>query len=450
MFEHHRVLGGLSHAFRRKRWTWDVGVHAVGDLESRPGRLLGALTPEVIWHPSGPVGDRFELPGLRFDWPSDEDALGPGLEAALGQTVDLLPWRRQTLYLQDRLLDHLASGVRGRPLQPLNAPTTAALLEELDLPPRARDLLTGRWAYHGLIPERSSSFAHAMVSRSYARGSHYPEGGAPSLGLALRAAIEAHGGHIELGRSVTGLGVERSRIQTISVGSEIIEVSSVVAGLGAHRLLGLLPPRWSTHPWARALAGLPASVQHVSLFLGLSGDPRPAGAGPWNLWLHNTWRPTRETWDPRDQARPPASYASFPSLKDPQHRGGHTASLVAFVPPGLFPPRGTVAYGELKRRMQAVLLDELLERLPGLGPLIEHVELGTPASSTRFLASPSAYGLAATPQRYACPWLRARTPVHGLVLAGGDLVLGSVLGAVAGGELAALALDPGLQPIGKP
>jgi all-trans-retinol 13,14-reductase len=449
VFEHHRVLGGLSHTFRRRSWRWDVGVHAVGGLDARPGRMLAELAPGLRWAHSGAIGDRFELPGLRFDWPSDEARLPSELSRALGEDVELAPWTEATTRARRRHLDQLQASVRDRPLRPLVGGTTRALLEGLGLSARAQALLTGRWAYHGLVPQRSSVFAHSMVSRSYAGGSHYPVGGAASLARELRAALETHGGRVELGRRVTGLGLNRSRVRTISMGSESIEVQAVVAGLGAHRLLGLLPERWSRHPWTRALAALPASVQHVGLFLGLSGDPRSAGAGPWNLWLHNTWSPELETWDPRLESRPPACYASFPSLKDPRHQGGHTASLVAFVPPDLFPPRGTPAYSELKRRMERVLLAELLQRLPDLAPMVEHVELGTPATSTRFLASASAYGLAATPERYASPWLRARTPIQGLVLAGGDLVLGSVLGAVAGGELAALALDPALQPIGK-
>ncbi len=46
MLEQHYVPGGFTHTFSRKGWTWDVGVHAVGEVtrHSMPGRILHALT----------------------------------------------------------------------------------------------------------------------------------------------------------------------------------------------------------------------------------------------------------------------------------------------------------------------------------------------------------------------------------------------------------------------
>ena len=46
VLEQHYVPGGFTHAFRRKGYVWDVGVHAVGEVteHSMPGRL------HVRWH----------------------------------------------------------------------------------------------------------------------------------------------------------------------------------------------------------------------------------------------------------------------------------------------------------------------------------------------------------------------------------------------------------------
>src|SRR4051812_45500356 len=42
VLEQHYVPGGFTHTFKRKRWTWDVGVHAVGEVTERAvlGRIL--------------------------------------------------------------------------------------------------------------------------------------------------------------------------------------------------------------------------------------------------------------------------------------------------------------------------------------------------------------------------------------------------------------------------
>ena len=46
VLEQHYVPGGFTHAFKRKSWEWDVGVHAVGEVtrHSMTGRLLDKLT----------------------------------------------------------------------------------------------------------------------------------------------------------------------------------------------------------------------------------------------------------------------------------------------------------------------------------------------------------------------------------------------------------------------
>ena len=46
VLEQHYVAGGFTHSFKRKEWTWDVGVHAVGEVtpDSMTGRLLARLT----------------------------------------------------------------------------------------------------------------------------------------------------------------------------------------------------------------------------------------------------------------------------------------------------------------------------------------------------------------------------------------------------------------------
>ncbi|MBC7544766.1 MAG: NAD(P)-binding protein [Candidatus Sericytochromatia bacterium] len=33
--EPHHVPGGMTHTFRRHGWTWDVGVHAVGEVSAQ-------------------------------------------------------------------------------------------------------------------------------------------------------------------------------------------------------------------------------------------------------------------------------------------------------------------------------------------------------------------------------------------------------------------------------
>ena len=46
VLEQHYVPGGFTHVFNRPGYSWDVGVHAVGEVtrHSMPGRVLHHLT----------------------------------------------------------------------------------------------------------------------------------------------------------------------------------------------------------------------------------------------------------------------------------------------------------------------------------------------------------------------------------------------------------------------
>jgi all-trans-retinol 13,14-reductase len=82
--------------------------------------------------------------------------------------------------------------------------------------------------------------------------------------------------------------------------------------------------------------------------------------------------------------------------------------------------------------------------MPGLAPMIAHAELSTPLTTEWFArgASGAIYGLEHTPERFANPWLRPRTPVRNLFLSGSDVSTGGVMGAFVGGVLAVAAAEP--------
>ena len=431
VLERHVVPGGFTHTFQRGDWRWDVGVHAVGRLDGWEGALLDHLAQRRLrWADMGPIPDRFHFPWGLVEVPR-------GLEALAAGEPRLLAWGAAIEALAEETWRHF--GLRLRGVRGGGDPrTTRQLLDELGLDERQRALVTGRWAYLGEVPERSAAAAHALMASSFLEGSHYPVGGAASIARALLRTVAERGGACVVGQPVQELLVEGGRCRGVRLRGRELRAEQVLSGLGA-RTVGLLPEAWRRRPWARGLDALPRSVAHVALHLGFDRPIEPLGADRSNHWLHNRWPARSATWDPSTEARPQASYLSFPSLKDPEHRGSPTATVVAFVPADHFGRRG-LAYREAKREVRDRLLGELAERFPELRGAVVHAELGTPRSTTRFLGAPEAYGLAAVPERYAEPHLRPETGLRGLVLAGADLVLGSVIGALAAGALAAGAV----------
>jgi all-trans-retinol 13,14-reductase len=81
------------------------------------------------------------------------------------------------------------------------------------------------------------------------------------------------------------------------------------------------------------------------------------------------------------------------------------------------------------------LLDTIYKYAPATRGKVEIAELSTPLTTKNFAAHPEGaiYGLAHTPERYQQRWLRPRTPIKGLYLAGADIVGAGLLGALMGG-----------------
>src|SRR4051812_13531652 len=65
VLEQHAIPGGFTQSFRRGAWSWDVGLHVVGEMgpSGLPGRILRALTGgRLEWSRISGDYDVLELP----------------------------------------------------------------------------------------------------------------------------------------------------------------------------------------------------------------------------------------------------------------------------------------------------------------------------------------------------------------------------------------------------
>ena len=107
-------------------------------------------------------------------------------------------------------------------------------------------------------------------------------------------------------------------------------------------------------------------------------------------------------------------------------------------------PRSDEEYAAFKKRLEESLLRQFFAQRPELEPMLRYSELSTPLSPDRFCRPTrgSIYGIEPTPDRFSNPWLRPRSPVKGLFFGGSDVATVGVSGAMSGGGLAALAVEP--------
>ncbi len=477
VLEQHYVPGGFTHAFPRKGYVWDVGVHAIGDVteHSLTGRLLRSLSRgRLKWASLGPVYDEFFFPdGLHIEFPDTPQQFRANLVAAFPDEAEAID-----RYLQ--LVREVAATIKGYfvsravprrlvpPVQWLLARKAQGFLDKtveevvtgLTDNPKLRTLLTAQWGYYGTVPSRASFAVQAMVSRHYAHGGYYPVGGSPNIARCLLGTVAENGGWTRILADVEQILIDKGKAVGVRlVGGEEIRAKRVISAVGVGATVNrLLPTSEAQQAWAVEASQLTPGPAHVCLYLGFKGDIRQAGASAANKWFYQTWSSEDDIWHVQPggpMGKAPILYCSFPSLKDPEHDPGdeqrHTGEVITFVPWEDFASwqgsqwkhRG-IAYESFKDELQEALLQQFLQHMPELEPLIDYVELSTPASTDHFVRpqAGSIYGLEPTPERFRSRSLEPRSPIPNLYFAGSEVGMVGVMGAMLGGLLGAAAASP--------
>jgi phytoene dehydrogenase-like protein len=473
VLDRHFKIGGFTHTFTRPGgWSWDVGLHYVGEMgEGMLGRRLFDFITEsgVKWNPMPDVYDVFEYPSLQV-------SARKGEANFRGALIDAFPDERSNIEQYFRDLRSVISWTNRYFMAMATPPAlswlvramkrftpdpsqeiTGQYLERRFRDPRLRAVITSQWADYGLPPGQSAFATHAVIASHYLNGAWYPAGGAGQIAKATGAVIRAAGGELLPNHEVTRILLEGGCAAGVEVnirkgkqGARAeFRAPVVVSDAGAWNTFARMLPA-SALPFRDQLELPPEGFEVVELFLGLRRDPREMGFKGENHWIVESYdhdaiyAQRNELLD----GRAAMAYLSFPSLKDPQAQR-HTAEIIAPLSYRSLSAhrdepwrRRGADYKSAKNRMTKALLDLVERRHPGFRDLVEYSELGTPLTFEHFTAAPSGaiYGYPGTPERFMKAWLGPRTPIRNLYLTGCDVALPGIMGAVMGGVVTASCL----------
>jgi len=474
LLEQAQAIGGLTHAFTRDDFTWDVGLHYCGTFghDQLAGRILDWLSGGTIEFRSvGTVYDTLHFPdGFEISVGRPAEAYKMELKDRFPDNVAEIDAYFEALLSAEKA-GHMVAAERAMPepfrsahhwwnkrkIQRWCSRTTGEVIAELISNPKLAAVLSAQWGTYGGKPKEASFAIHATIIGHYLEGAAYPVGGAAAIARGLVPVIEAAGGSARAGTPVSEILLEDGKAVGVRTKSgEEFNAPFIVSAIGAGETVKhLLPEKIRAQHWAREIATFKPSICHFEVFLGFEGDIARYGATRSNHWFYESWDTNAAIWAVADGEPISMMFVSFPSLKDPAHEPGpsvkHTGEMLVWTDWSVvtdFAAGGAKEraneWAALKHNIETKIMAYFEEKFPALAPLVVYRELGTPLATATFTGHEKGgfYGVETTPRRILSDALNARTPVPGLFLAGQDVMIPGIAGALSGGMLGVAAIDP--------
>ena len=474
LLEQAQTIGGLTHAFSRNGFTWDVGLHYCGLFghDQPAGRILDWLSGGTIEFRSvGTVYDTLHFPdGFEVSVARPAEAYKMELKDRFPDNASEIDTYFEALQSAVSAM-HLVSTERAlaepfrsahrwwnkKEIQRWCGRTTGEVIADIITDPKLAAVLSAQWGTYGGKPKEGSFAVHGNVMSHYLDGAGYPVGGAAAIAKGLVPVIEAAGGSARANTPVGAILVEEGKAIGVRTSSgEEFNAPVIVSAVGAGETVKrLLPQEICRQQWAGEVADFKPSVCHFEIFLGFEGDIARYGATRSNHWFYESWDTDDAIWPATVNSPIMMSFVSFPSLKDPAHDPGpsnrHTGEMMVFADWSSvagFADGGAekrpAEWTAFKQEVEAKLMAFFTSKFPALAPLVVYCELGTPLATASFTGHEKGgfYGVETTPRRMLSEALNARTPVPGLFLTGQDVMCPGIAGALYGGMLGAAAIDP--------
>ncbi|WP_247890189.1 phytoene desaturase family protein [Azospirillum brasilense] len=446
VLEAHDRPGGYCSSWDRKvhlrdgtvgRFTFDAGVHDISG--TRPDGPVGHLlrmvgvADRLRWHP---VNRAIVRDGALEPLPSDAEGLTaliarehPGSAAGAAAFLEEMRGVYRDLYrgCAETGLPHIPRDVAAMRAYPLECPQAfrwqdrgfLEMLEHFVPDAGARVLLSSLTGYLSDRPERLGATQMAPIFGYFFDGGAYPEGGSQRLADALVEAIRAKGGEVRLRTPVRRILVEDGRAAGIeTMDGERIAATAVISNADARRtLLELVGEEHLPAGCANQYRALRPTTSAFLVTLAL--DIRPDL--PAMTFLKDA-----------------GMVLALPSAHDATLAppGCASLTLMRLDPAGGSPwDRSAPGYRARKAREGDAMIAAAAAVIPDLERHILHRQEASAATFAR-------YALTTDGAIYGTdPALPAKSPVPGLLLAGGGVFPGpGVEACVISGRLAAEAL----------
>lgn len=471
VLEQHYQAGGLTHAFKRKHgFSWDVGVHYVGNVAYN-GSLKSlfdfVFDGDVKWNSLGAVYDEVRVGDNRYEilsgidnykkkmisyFPEEEEAITQYLEA-----VDQSNRKAQMFFFEKSfkpILQKTISPLFLKPFKKFSQRTTLSVLQEITTNKELIAVLCAQCGNYGLTPKYGSFAAHALIVGHFMEGGYYPEGGSEVLANAAIKKLNAKNGRVYINSTVEEIVIEKKKVKGVKVNGTFIPCKSVISNVGVLNTKNHLLTSDSNAILNWDTSSTERSTGHMCLYVGLDASDEDLGLPKNNIWSFSS-NEYDDIFDNTtlENTGNDFTYISFPSAKDQAWNQTHpNSATIQVVAMGkhqwleqyeneAWRKRG-VTYEDAKEHFKNAMLEKLYNMFPQIKGHVQVTEVSTPLSTQHFTKYDKGeiYGLAHSKQRFSLPFLRPETKIKGLRMVGQDITIVGVAGAMLSGMLCSITI----------
>jgi all-trans-retinol 13,14-reductase len=464
-------FGGYLNPFRRKGYTFDTGLHYLGELgeEDRFWRLFDELgvIESMKFVELNPEGfDRYVFPDYelnvckgknRFmerlinDFPKEE----PGIHKFFTVFEKIRQSMKATESMGEGLLQILSFIVRHPVMMKYSRVPFQKLLNDVTSDKRLQAVFAAPCIDYGVPPAKASIIIAIMVWAHYLKGAYYPCGGSGSLRDAFVDGLKDHGA--ELKKSSRVISIDKTGTDFIITTEKDEKYTSRVVISNVDPVITLdklTRPELVPSKIKRKIMQLRPSDGAFYAFIGTDLDLPSVGITDANI-IHYSDYDINKLFA---QLAASATYDTFPiffitspSVKDPEGghapEGYHTVEIITGASYELFEQwahlpsrkRGE-EYKSLKEKIGEQLIAAAEQYIPTLSQHIDFVEYATPLSNEYWVNAVRGgnYGPDQTPDQVGPGRFTTFTAgIEGLFLAGSGTIGGGVMACIESGIQAA-------------
>ncbi|MBW2001591.1 MAG: NAD(P)/FAD-dependent oxidoreductase [Deltaproteobacteria bacterium] len=464
-------FGGYLNPFRRKGYTFDTGLHYLGELgeEDRFWRLLDELgvVESMKFVELNPEGfDRYVFPDYelrvckgknRFmerlinDFPAEE----PGIHKFFNVFEKIIRAVKASHSMGRGVLQMLSFIVRNPVMVKYSRVPYQKLLNDVTSDKRLQAALAAPCGDYGVPPEKASIIIAVMVWAHYLKGAFYPCGGSGALRDAFVNGLKDHGAELKKSSKVISIDKTGNKFIITTEHGEKFSTRAVISDVDPVVTLGkLVNPELVPTKIKRKVMQLRPSGGSFYAFIGTDLDLPSMGITDANI-IHYSDYDINKLYTQWPVSTVPEVFPAFfitsPSVKDPEGghapEGYHTVEIITGMSYKLFEKwahlpsmkRGE-EYTSLKERIGERLVASAERYIPTLSQHIDFVEYATPLSNEYWVNAVRGgnYGPEQTFDQVGTGrFISFTAGIDGLFLAGAGTMGGGVMACLESGIQAA-------------